>query len=211
VAEHKIVQVPPGVGQEGHAAASWAEVCRRLHVPESARLLVGAGPLERNRGFYDAVWTLDILQSSYPDLHLVLTGAGPDRERLLQFARANQTAGRLRLASDEDGAVLAGAEVGWAPDRAPDDPTPVLEMMAAGLPVVASRLPLLAEVVRDGDTGLLVRPGDRGGLARQTRRLLEDAELRRRLALAAQQYVGEHFSVRNFVEQHARLYAAGVS
>jgi glycosyltransferase involved in cell wall biosynthesis len=211
VAEHKIVEVPPGAGRDGHPAASRAEVCRRLGVPESARLLVGAGPLERNRGFYDAVWTLDILQSSYPELYLVLTGDGPDRERLLRFAHANQTAGRFRLAGDEDGSVLAAAEVGWAPDRAPDDVAPVLEMMAAGLPVVASRLPLLAEVVRDGETGLLVRPGDRGGLARQTRRLLEDAGLRRRLGDAGRQRAAGHFSVRNFVQQYVRLYTAGVS
>jgi glycosyltransferase involved in cell wall biosynthesis len=206
VAEHKIVTIPPGVRQDVSAAVSRAELCRRLHLPDGARLLVGAGPLERNRGFYDAVWTLDILQSSYPDLYLALTGDGPDRGRLLRFARANQTIGRLRLVGDEDGAVLAGAEIGWAPDRAPDDVTPVLEMMAAGLPVVASRLPLLAEVVRDGATGLLVRPGDRGGLARQTRRLLEDAGLRRRLGDAGRQRVREHFSVTNFVAQHVRLY-----
>jgi glycosyltransferase involved in cell wall biosynthesis len=211
VAEDRIVQVPPGAEQVGPPAVSRAELCRRLGVPESARLLAGAGPLERNRSFYDAVWTLDILQSSYPEVCLVLTGEGLDRERLLRFARSNQTIGRLRLASDDDGAVLAGAEIGWAPDRAPDDVTPVLEMMAAGLPVVASRLPLLAEVVRDGATGLLVKPGDRGGLARQTRRLLEDAGLRRRLGDAGRQRVAEHFGVRNFVEQHVRLYTAGAS
>jgi glycosyltransferase involved in cell wall biosynthesis len=213
VAQHKIVQSPPGIAPVQPSTATRAAVYQSLRLPETARLLVGIGPLERNRGFYDAIWTLDILASSYPHLHLVLTGDGPDRERLLRFARANQTIARLRLVgADENVAdLLAQAEVGWAPDRAPDDATPVLEMMAAGLPVVASRLPLLAEVVYEGETGLLVRPGDRGGLARQTRRLLEDPELRRRLGEAARQRVAEHSSVRNFVEQHVRLYEGRTS
>ena len=53
--------------------------------------------------------------------------------------------------------------------------------MAAARPVVASRLPGLAEIVREGETGFLVPPSDKVALARQTRLLLDDPALRRRL------------------------------
>ena len=51
-------------------------------------MILGVGPLERHKGFHDVIWALDILRSLYEDLHLVLVGVGPDRERLERFARA---------------------------------------------------------------------------------------------------------------------------
>lgn len=64
-------------------------------------------------------------------------------------------------------------------------PTSVIEAMAAGLPVVATRSGSLPEVVRDDETGLLVPPGDAGALAAALERLLDDASLRGRLGQAA--------------------------
>jgi glycosyltransferase involved in cell wall biosynthesis len=74
------------------------------------------------------------------------------------------------------------------------------EAMLAGRPVVASRWPGLAEVVADGLTGYLVPPDDKAALARQTRPLLENAELRRRLGAAGRQRAIAQFSVQGLVE-----------
>jgi glycosyltransferase involved in cell wall biosynthesis len=60
-----------------------------------------------------------------------------------------------------------------------------VEAAAAGVPVVASRLGALPEIVSDGETGLLVRPGDADALADALRRLLDDRELRARFGMAA--------------------------
>ena len=70
-----------------------------------------------------------------------------------------------------------------------------LEAMAAGRPVVASRLADLAEIVVDGETGFLVEPNNKAALARQTRLLLDDPQRRRRMGEAGRQRVAEHFRV----------------
>jgi glycogen synthase len=101
---------------------------------------------------------------------------------------------------------MARSEVVWVPSLADGGARVALEAMAAGRPVVASRLPGLAEVVVEGETGFLVPPGDKIALARQTRRLLADAELRRRLGQAGRARIAQHFAARVAVERMAGLY-----
>ena len=68
------------------------------------------------------------------------------------------------------------------------------EAMSHGVPVVASRLGALADTVRDGQTGVLVEPGDVVGLAATLRRLWDDSDLLRRLGKGAREHVGREYS-----------------
>ena len=69
-----------------------------------------------------------------------------------------------------------------------------LEAMAFGLPVVATRVGGLPEVIEDGVTGLLVPPGDADALAQAMIRLLSDADLRRRMGQAGRERVLKEFT-----------------
>lgn len=172
------------------------------------RVLVGLGPIERHKGFREAVWAFDILAHLYDDLHLVLVGGGSDRPRTEQFARqigVRQRVHFLGLCS-ETASVLQRAEVVWIPSLRGGGVNAALEAMAAGRPVIASRLPDLAEVVVEGATGFLVEPNDKAALARQTRRLLEDAALRRHMGEAGRRRTEDHFSVARLVERCIRRY-----
>jgi glycosyltransferase involved in cell wall biosynthesis len=84
-----------------------------------------------------------------------------------------------------------------------------LEAMAVGRPVVASRLPDLAEIVVEGETGFLVEPNNKAALARQTRLLLDDPLRRQRMGESGRQRVREKFTVARLVETCARRYAGG--
>jgi|GEM_PF-639426 len=79
-----------------------------------------------------------------------------------------------------------------------------VEAMAAGRPVVASRLGGLPFTVADGATGLLAEPGDADDLARRIETLLDDAELRRRLGRAGRRRFEEHYAWPVIIERHYR-------
>ena len=83
----------------------------------------------------------------------------------------------------------------------------VLDAMAAGLPVVATGVGGIPELVRSGQTGLLVPPRDPEGLARSLERLVEDANLRRQMGQAGCRRAHECFGGRRMAEEIAAIYS----
>lgn len=82
----------------------------------------------------------------------------------------------------------------------------IMEAMAAGLPVIATDIPPNRELVVDGETGFLVRVGDRAGFQQFADRILADPELARRLGDAGRERMRQNFSIDKMVATHARLY-----
>ncbi|HMC66595.1 MAG TPA: glycosyltransferase [Gemmataceae bacterium] len=201
VPAENIVHIPPGVAVP------------TAHCPlPTAHLLLSIGPIERRKGFRDAIWAFDILRFLYDDLQLVIAGNGPDLPRLKEFARAIQATDQVHFPGPPDvSSLLRQATVVWVPSTAEGGQQVALEAMAAGRPVVASRLPGLAELIIDGQTGYLVPAGDKVGRAKQTRRLLDNPELARVMGEAGRRRVLQHFSIDQLVHRVGNLYDALVA
>ncbi len=208
VPERKVAVVPPAVDVPERLPSS-PTLRPRLGLKDTARLVVGVGPLEAHKNFRDAIWALELVHHLCGDLHLLLVGDGPDRARLERFTRLIQATARIHFTGwrDDLPAVLAESEVLWSPDRSGGSVNSVLEAMASGRPVVANRLPNLAEVVVDGETGFLVPRGDKAALARRTRLLLDDADRRRQMGESARRRAREHFGVEAMVRRYMELYS----
>jgi glycosyltransferase involved in cell wall biosynthesis len=206
LAPDRIAQVPFGVElhkAEGKGAPD------PLPVPiTGSRFLLGVGPIAFHKGFQDAIWAFDILKFLYDDLQLLLVGEGPDRGRLEAFSRNIRIPGRIHFLGPRHDLnwLMAHCEAVWVPSHVDAGRNVALEAMAAGRPVVASRLPGLAEIVVDGQTGFLVPPGDKPALARQTRSLTDNAGLRDQMGAAGRQRVREHFAVERMVAGLVQLY-----
>jgi glycosyltransferase involved in cell wall biosynthesis len=113
----------------------------------------------------------------------------------------------LGARADAD-AVLRDADVVWLPTLANGGRQVALEAMALGKPVIASDVPCLREILQDGETGFLVPPGNVLQLARRTRTLFNDAGLRERIGMAAQDHVERHFSLAEAVRRWRDFYGA---
>jgi glycosyltransferase involved in cell wall biosynthesis len=132
-----------------------------------------------------------------------IVGDGPDRTAV---AAELGDAGELLGERDDVAEQLARADVFVLSSRSEGLPMAILEAMAAGLPVVATAVGGIPELVADGETGLLVPPGDADALAEALRRLVADPELRRRLGDAARTRVEERFSLAATRRAHVELY-----
>jgi glycosyltransferase involved in cell wall biosynthesis len=149
---------------------------------------------------------------------LVIVGDGPDRERVEDELAGSSLERRARLLGERDDVpgLLSDADVFVLASRSEGLPLSVIEAMAAGLPVVASDVGGLRELVRDGETGVLVPAGDPAALADALRPLLADPQLRRRLGSAGRVRAKALFDLSGFRRAHLELYrrelaAAGVS
>jgi glycosyltransferase involved in cell wall biosynthesis len=87
----------------------------------------------------------------------------------------------------------------------------ILEAMAAGLPVVATAVGGVPEIVVEGETGLLVAPGDPAALAGALSRLVEDPALRRRLGAAGRERVRARFDLDAMRAAHVEVYGAALA
>ncbi|MBU1616093.1 glycosyltransferase, partial [bacterium] len=86
-------------------------------------------------------------------------------------------------------------------------PRAIMEAMSASLPVVATDVGGVSELVQDGVTGILVPPGDGEAMASGIRRLLQDPDLRERMGASGLKKIRQEFSFERMVEQMEEIYA----
>jgi glycosyltransferase involved in cell wall biosynthesis len=203
----QIAEVAPGVALDPSPAPS-PSLRETLGLSPRARLIACVGPLDPDKGLKNAVWALDILRYLFDDLHLAIIGVGGDQPRVHRFAQAAKLVGKVHFLGTRPDvpSLLTQVDIVWVHSQGNTGINAALEGMAAGRPVVASSRPVLADLIRNGETGILVPPKDQGALARQTRLLLEDSGRRRKLGEAAQKHVQDRHHAASLVKRCARLY-----
>jgi glycosyltransferase involved in cell wall biosynthesis len=127
-----------------------------------------------------------------PKVQFIIAGDGPERENLEKNSSQNVTF--LGFVKDIPN-LLAQADILCVPSRSEGLGLAALEAMAAGVPVVASRVGGLPEVIRDGETGLLVPPEDSEALHLALKTLLDDPERRKSMGAAGRKRAEALFSV----------------
>lgn len=177
---------------------------RPLPPPGPAPLIGAIGRIEFQKGFDTLIRALPEI----PRATLVLVGDGSERARLEDLARDLGVANRILWAgwSEDSRGYLPSFDVFALPSRFEGFPLALLEALLARSAVVASDVGSVSEAVRDGETGLLVRPEDPGGLAGAIRRLLADAELRSRLGENGRRLVLERFTADHMTRAFEALY-----
>ena len=142
-----------------------------------------------------------------------MLGEGAGRAGLEARARQLGVDGSLRLPgrSGDVAAWLARAEALVHPARWEGFGLVLLEAMLAGIPVVASRVSAVPEIVVDGETGLLTPPDDPAALAAAACRVLADGALAARLGAAGLARARSEFSVARMAERTEEVYRAAAS
>lgn len=184
----------------------------------SARAALGAAPgelamlqvarLDYLKDHATAVRTLARVAARQPEARLVLVGDGPERPTVEAVARESGVADKIRwLGTRHDVArLLPGADVFLLTSISEGIPLTVAEAMAAGLPVVATDVGGLAEMVAHGDTGFLAPVRDDAALAGLVLRLADDPDLRRRMGRAGRARAKERFDEPRMCADYGRLY-----
>jgi len=141
-------------------------------------------------------------------LRLRLVGDGPDRPRIQALVRELDLPAHVQFLGEQVDlpAVLRDSDVFLLPSETESFGLAALEAMACGVPVVASRVAGIPEVVADGETGLLAAVGDVAAMAAHVVRLVGEPAALARFARAARARVEAHFQPEPIISRYEALY-----
>jgi|GEM_PF-1477114 len=201
----KVVVVPNGVPDDPARA-------QPMDSPDSFN--VGTlGRLSRLKGVHHLIAATGRLAASGIPVHLAVAGDGSEASALRDLAASSGIADRVRfegfVPDERAGEFLAGLDVFVLASLTEGLPFTVMEAMRAGLPIVASRVGGVPEMIEDGVSGILYEAGDEAALAESLERLWRDPDLARRLGIAARRRYEERFTLDAMHEGISQAFVAG--
>ncbi len=210
IPSHRVQVIINGIESERFAAdrSTRAEVRRELALGSDDLVLLQVARLDPLKDHATALAALSHVVHERPATHLLLAGDGPLRGEIEGRARALGLEPHVRLLGtrrDVD-RLLAAADVMLLTSISEGIPLTLLEAMAAGLPVVATRVGGVGEVVEHGRTGLLVQAGDDMTLAQAVLTLADSPVLRNEMGQHGRQRMEQFFSEKRMRERYGELY-----
>lgn len=179
----------------------------RPRLAEGGPIIGAVGRFSEEKGHRYLLEAMGILHRQLPSVRLVLVGYGVLEGELRGRVSALGLEGVVTFAGERDSAeVLGGFDVFVQPSLYESQGLAILEAMAAGIPVAASDVGGVRDVVRHGETGLLVPPADPRALATAIFQLVTDLDRSRRFAEEAGRRVRERYSLDTMLAAYAGLY-----
>jgi glycosyltransferase involved in cell wall biosynthesis len=184
---------------------------KKTLVPEEGiPVLLTVGRLSREKGHKDLIEAARELRRLEPSLGfcLVVLGEGKERRRIEALCQHYGLEREVRLVGHQDDVApyYAMADVVVIPSHSEGSPNVLLEAMASGVPVVATCVGGIPEIVADGETALLVPPHNPRALAGALARLLRSPEQRARLAQGARRLVDSEYTPEAYERSLRRVY-----
>jgi len=184
-----------------------APECRKWLAPCTASILTHISNFRPVKRVMDVMRTFELVRRSHP-ARLVMVGDGPDRAEAENYAREKGFESEVRFTGkqlDID-TVLACSDVFLLPSATESFGLAALEAMAHRVPVIASRVGGLPEVVRHGVDGYLEPLGDVEAMARDAVKLLTDCELRKTMGISAQKRALTTFEEGPIIDMYEAVY-----
>ena len=207
--ESKITTVLNGASEpDSGALASRAAIREALAIAPDAPLIVCAARLEREKEVGSLVEAMAEVARAHPDVVCVVAGQGAQKDELQAHIEALDLTSVVRLLGFRDDALslIGAADVFVLPSPAEPFGLVLLEAMALGVPVVATRAGGPIEIVNHEESGLLVPPSDSRALAGAIIELLNDAAKREAMGKAGRARFEQHFTARRMAREMTAVY-----
>jgi glycosyltransferase involved in cell wall biosynthesis len=206
---NKLVVVYNGVKPKVVTPDDAARIRQEFGIQEDERVVGCTASLGENKGHTVLLKAAGEILPQMPRAKFLFVGDGPCRKELERQASEGGMASQVIFAGRRDDVfpLVSVMDLLVLPSRYREGlGLSIIEAMSMAKPVVASRIGGIPEVVRDGETGLLVPPADSGQLAQAVARLLKEPKTRKDMGLAGYARFVSTFTAAKMVEQVERLY-----
>jgi glycosyltransferase involved in cell wall biosynthesis len=193
--------------------ATWPSTSRQCPATDGRVRITCLGQLGRRKGTPQLIAALELL-ADQADWSATIAGDGKveeSRASILKVAIADRVTvpGWLNAAETED--LLCRTDILVLPSYWENLPMVILEGFAHGVAVVSTPVGAIPEVIENGRNGLIVPVGDVAALAKALKRLIEDAEMRRRLGDAERGAHAERYEIQSYAKRLANIWRQSVS
>jgi glycosyltransferase involved in cell wall biosynthesis len=204
----KVVNIPTGVGMEFFEVTRNTEAKLKYGLSVGSPVITNVGILRSVKGHEVTLRSVRTIIESFPDAKFLITGDGPRKDALVNLANelgieqhvifAGFIENIPEIYSFTDVAILSSWSEGL--------PQSILQAMAAGVPVVATRAGGVPEVIIHEKTGILVETGDHEGLAKGIIKILNNQSSAKQLAENAKELIRREHSVNHMLDKIEELY-----
>ncbi len=208
LSQQKIVVIPNGVDIARFASAVPADLTA-LAIPRGSQVLLTIGRLDRQKGLSTLIEAAAIVAPKFGNTHFLLVGEGSQRAEIENLIREKGLVERVHLAgwrTDVPELLAAGTALVLS-SLWEGMPNVVLEAMAAGLPVVTTRVEGTSELVIEGQTGLLVPPQSPAELAAAIETILSNPAQAKSMGQLGRERAATEFSWDKMVNRYSELYS----
>jgi L-malate glycosyltransferase len=190
------------------AASERAAIRASIGLGPDELILIQVARLDYLKDHATAIRTIGRVKNHCARARLVLVGDGPERGAIEELVRQTSTGDHVRFLGQRHDIprLLAASDIVLLTSICEGIPLTLIEAMAAGLPVVSTRVGGVAEVVVDGQTGALASSGDDGALTEHILRLADDPVLRENMGRSGRQRAESLFSERHMHERYRLCY-----
>jgi glycosyltransferase involved in cell wall biosynthesis len=203
--QHNAIRRPQPVSNSDAEALK-----KRLGIAGNQSIVLSVGRLSREKAHTDLLAAFKHLTESTPEIpvKLVIVGDGPERAKLEAAVESSGCKERVIFTGEVNDvrSFYAIADVFALPSHSEGSPNVLLEAMAANLPIVATAVGGVPEMVEDNDSALLVLRNDPRSMAASITRLLTDRELAQRLTAKAATLVDTRHTPENYVRTLVEIY-----
>ncbi|MBN2185661.1 MAG: glycosyltransferase [Candidatus Krumholzibacteriota bacterium] len=207
--ESRLVTVLNGIDLTPYKELQPVEECRKwFGLPLNCPLIGSIGrlvPVKNHRILIEAFLAV---KKRYPDAHLAILGQGPLEPSLRSYAASRGISESLSIlpATLDVYKFLGALDVFVLPSRSEGLPLTLLEAMASALPVIASSVGGIPEVIEDEEDGFLTASGSSSEITEKIFRILEDPESAASMGVRGRDKIFRNFSEKRFIEQIESIY-----
>jgi glycosyltransferase involved in cell wall biosynthesis len=211
IPQSRIVTIPNAIPLDRFAApvANGRQQLEQLFAQRPGLIVAAAGRLSPEKGFDNLVTAAARVVKERPDTGFVIFGEGPLREQLTQQIDQLSLSGRFVLAGFHSNldAFLPAADLLVISSHTEGLPVILLEALLAGVPVVATSVGGIPEVIAEGREGFLVPPRDVEKLILRIKELLANEPLREQMKAAGPQKISAEYNTKSQAERYSSLFA----
>jgi L-malate glycosyltransferase len=179
-----------------------------FHARENTLIVITVAELHERKGINYLIEAVPNVVEKYPNLKFVLVGDGPHRKRFESLVQKLKIENHVTFTGQQKNIpqLLKSSDIFCLPSKREGFGLVNLEAMITPLPVVASRVGGIPDIVKNKETGLLVNPEDSEALARSLMQLIASPKMREKMASEGQKRVMEKFDVKKMAKRYERVY-----